>query len=204
MGSYDKSNCHGGIIWGWKQEVPLTEATVKRIMFRIIQRNKLSKSQLQSVRKAFSFAYQLQTGTKGNPGAKDCNYKVIKQLWKTIDETKLPPAENSNYPTKIPTPRELKTGFRKEWTKDHEDNFLRFVDGTICAYDFGVIGVRAYEDVRRIKKSRKHIFRAEEGYAATSYEGGRCKSEIHRPWQLMTICFCPHGVHVCRPGSTTF
>ena len=196
MGTYDKNNTHGGIIWGWKSEVPLTEDKVKRIMFKIIQRNQLSKSQLDCVRKAFSFSYQLKMGVKGSPGAKDCNWKVIKSLWKSIDLYKLPPAENSNLPTKIPTPREQKTAFRKPWTEEHEDSFLGFTDGTICAYDFGVVGVRAYEDVKRIKKSRKHIFRPEEGYGATEYVNGRCKSEIHRPWHIMTICFCPNGVHV--------
>ena len=55
MGSYDRWNVHGGVIWGWRHEVPLNERSVKRIFNRIIEENRLSPPQLCSVRKALSY-----------------------------------------------------------------------------------------------------------------------------------------------------
>ena len=58
MGQYDKFNGHGGVIWGYKHEVPLTDKSVQRIMFQCIKSRKLTVACLQAVRKAFSFAYR--------------------------------------------------------------------------------------------------------------------------------------------------
>ena len=61
MGSYDKKNIHHGVIWGRKTEVPFTETSVKRVMYKCIKSNKLTLNCLCVVRKAFSFAYSATT-----------------------------------------------------------------------------------------------------------------------------------------------
>ena len=58
MGSFDPYNCHHGVIWGAKHEVPFTEKSVKRIMFTCIKSGKLTLPCLASVRCSFSFAYR--------------------------------------------------------------------------------------------------------------------------------------------------
>ena len=197
MGSYDPHNGQGGKIWGWKHEAQgLTNDRVKRIMFACIQSGKLTIWQLDGVRKAFSYAFQLLTGTKGDPGQKCLNFQCMRRVWKTIDRSKLPASSQTSKPTKIPTLKEVKVAFRKPWSKDHPWSFLKFTTGVRYAYDCFIFGLRAKEDVSRVKKSRSHFLRPAAGWMSTEFLGGRCKCEIARPWKLYTVCFCPGGVHI--------
>ena len=41
-GTYDPKNCHKGEMWGWPFEMTLTNPKVKRIMFDVIDSNKLT------------------------------------------------------------------------------------------------------------------------------------------------------------------
>ena len=80
MGSYDKENIHHGVIWGRKTEVPFTETSVKRIMYKCIKSNKLTLACLGVVRKSFSFAYSATTtfGTAPAPnGSQGAAGKVL-------------------------------------------------------------------------------------------------------------------------------
>ena len=157
MGSYLKHNGHGGVIWGYKREVPLTEKSVKRIMFACIRSNKVTLNCLKSIRKAFSYAYQLQMGVKASPG-KECNYKCMPVVWNTIDEHKLPQSMRaSTLPTRIPTVKELGRAFNTEWTFESPLSLMAHTDGNIMAYDSFICGPRGNEDIARIKKSKECV-----------------------------------------------
>ena len=202
MYSYDRHNSQGGVIWGWKSEVPLTDDRVKRIMFGCIKSGRLTFYQLDAVRKAFSYAYQLQTGTKGGPGRNDhCNYPCMHRVWKTIDRAKLPASNKRTKAEVIPTFNEMKSAFRRPWTRKHPWCFLKFICGMRYTYDTFVCGLRPNEDVKRVKKSTEHFLRPEAGYGSTAYVGGRCKNVELVPWKLYTVCFCPGGVHVSPDKS---
>ena len=197
MGSYDKSNVHGGLIWGWKQECNLTENRVKNILFACIESGQLTMPQLQAIRKSLSYAYQLQKGVDVPSKKTLLNFSCVPGLWKTIDEVKK--IGKSTLPEWIPTPEELKTAFRKVWSLEHPWSFVKFCQGCLMTYDCFMVGPRSREDIKRVKESKDHDVRPSEGQMSTGFLGGRCKSEKKRSWRLFTVCFCPKGKHV-SPG----
>ena len=50
--TFDKKNCHKGEMWGWPFEMNLTNASARKIMFAVIESNKLNLDKLKIVRKS--------------------------------------------------------------------------------------------------------------------------------------------------------
>ena len=102
-GEYDPGNCHGVKIFGWQREVTLTEKKVNKILYEILERNVLTESQLDSVRKTLSWAWQLKVGCQKYYPQKCRNWDAVKVLYATIDYTKIPATVSSTLPTRIAT-----------------------------------------------------------------------------------------------------
>ena len=197
-GSYDPNNTHAGRIWGWKREVPLTEKTVMQIVYDVLERKCVTKPQLEAIRKALSFAWQLKVGTKAYYPQKSRNWDAVKVLYSTIDwSNDVVPTEHSTLPTHIPAYLQLEEAFTKEWHTGHEMTFIEFEVGVVTAYDTFFFGLRSNEDVKRVKNSKAIEWHIEERFMDIGFLGGRCKlPEKHRPWKLGRICLCPEGEHV--------
>jgi hypothetical protein len=198
-GEYDPTNCHGGRIFGWKKEMPLTEKSVQTILLRIIQKNVLTEAMLESVRKCLSFAWQLKMGVRVYYPQKSRNWDCVKVLYATIDYAGLPEGEekDSTLPTILAKYEQIEMAFTSEWTTEHEMNFLWFLVGVVCAYDTFVFGLRSNEDVKRIKKSKDMQWFPEDHFMDIGFVDGRAKlPEKHRPWRLGRVCFCEDGKHV--------
>ena len=207
FGSYDPNNTHKGKIWGWKREVPLTEETVKVIVYDILERKCLTGPELQAIRKALSFAWQLKVGVKAYYPQKSRNWDAVKVLYATIDWSEdVMPTRHSTLPTVIPTYQQLEDAFCKEWHPGHPMTFIEFEAGVVCGYDTNVIGLRSNEDVKRVKNSKLIEWHIPELFMEIGFLGGRCKlPEKHRPWKLGRVCFCPEGEHVSpTPNDAVF
>ena len=88
-GKYDPKNCHKGEMWGWPFEMNLTNHKVKRIMFEVIDSNKLTLGQLKHVRRSMGYAWKLYTSkTQDQEGEK--NWPCMARVWKTIDHEEIP------------------------------------------------------------------------------------------------------------------
>ena len=104
-GSYDPNNCHQGVMWGWPRECNMTDNKAKRILYVCYKSKKLTWPMLKAVRQSLAYAFELRGGTKKNwPG--------VKSTWKTFHESNCPKTVYSTYPSKIPTPKELKEAFK--------------------------------------------------------------------------------------------
>ena len=197
FGEYDPTNSHGGRIFGWKKEMPLTEKSVKRIVYEILERNILTEPMLEAVRKCLSFAWQLKTGVGVYYPQKCRNWDCVKSLYATIDYAALPPSEESTLPDVLAKYEQLEMAFTSEWTTEHEMNFLWFEVGVICAYDTFIFGLRSNEDVKRIKNSKDVKWHPQDHFMDIGFVDGRAKlPEKHRPWRLGRVCFCEDGQHV--------
>ena len=106
-----------------------------------------------------SVLHQLQNNEKVIPGDKSCNYDCMKRVWKTVNVHKLPQQMRpSTLPTRIPTPRELKKAFNKEWSREESEmSLMEHNHGCLCAYDCFITGPRSNEDIARIKNSPEII-----------------------------------------------
>ena len=71
--------------------------------------------------------------------------------------------------------------------------------GEVAAWDWGVLGCRSQEDLKRIKNGKSHGYDRQEGWAFTGYDGGRAKlagkKAGTRPWKAWRVCLCPGGKH---------
>ena len=194
-GTFDPMNCHEGEMWGWPFEMNLTNASVRKIMFAVIESNKLNLDKLKIVRKTMANAWKMHT-KKTQDQQEDKNWPCMARIWKTIDPSTLPGKTRRRSEMRIPTPKELERAFKKPWKPDHPWRLGRFVQGTVAAYDTFIWGCRSFEDHDRIKRSTKHVIKPKGGYISTEYKGGRCKTPgFPREWKKYTVCMCPSKKH---------
>ena len=198
-GSYDKRNCHKGEMWGWPFEMNLTNASARKIMFAVIETNRLNLDKLKIVRKSLGYAWKMHTG-KTQDQLDEKNWPCMTRIWKTIHASSLPGKTRIKAPMRIPTVNEMETAFKTPWKADHPWPLGKFCQGTVAAYDTFIWGCRSFEDHNRIKLSKKHVVRPSEGYIATAYKGGRCKTPgFPREWTKYTVCMCPDRKHKSPP-----
>ena len=149
-----------------------------------------------------SYAWELTGGSNGRNGQVG-NYPGVKEVWKVVREENLADKINHVKPVRIPTPPELKKAFNKEWTPDSSMSLIEHCTGLIKAYDWALFGLRSVEDIKRVKKSRKHSHNWEEGWQCTTFVGGRAKlagaKKGNRPWKIWRVCFCPGHRHIRPP-----
>ena len=200
VNSFDKTNCHGGVCWGWPKECNLTNLQARTLFFNSYKSGKLTIFQLIVVRKSLSFAFEL---TGGLPGS---NYKAVKEVWQVVEPSKTATQIHHVLPQKIPTVSELIRAFTRNWTPDHPLSFMEFVLGFVSANDLFVFGLRSTEDVRRVKMSVTHHADWVNGWQSTSFHGGRAKlcgvKKGSRPWRVWRTCHCP-GLHKRPPAMFT-
>lgn len=195
VGSFDPCNGFGGVCWGWPSECKLSNRKAENIFWSVYKKKTLTVHQMKVVRKALAFAFEL---CGGEPLG---NFAGVKGL--PMREETLAAAKGSVIPTHIPTSRELKIGFTKEWSPDSPLCFLAWSSGLVCAHDAFLNGLRSREDVDRLKKSRTHQQDWDNGWLRTDFEGGRSKlcgaKKGTRPWGIWTTCFCKQADHQRPP-----
>ena len=133
-----------------------------------------------------------------------CLYPGVKVVWHIVRESELADALATVVPRRIPTVRDLKVAFTKDWTTDSPLNLMEYSSGLVCAYDAFLNGLRSNEDVDRLKKSRDHTSDWANGWQCTSFAGGRAKlcgaKKGSRAWGLWTVCFCKGPKHFSPPA----
>ena len=203
-GSYDKRNQHAGEMFALPSDFSLTKKQAARVLYECLKSKKFTFSQMRSVKKTLSYAYQLQGGEPGK------NFTTIPGVWILVESQKdLQPQHHFCIPTKIPLPKELKSAFSKEYDASCGWSFADWNRGLLCAWDWGVNGARSKEDLDRIKKGRMHGIDHQEGWGWTEFYGGRSKlcfaKKGSRPWRAWRICLC-EGKHTPIPkdGETDF
>ena len=195
-GEFKKDNLHKGMLWASRKECKLTDKMAGSILERVYESGKVGLDQLKQVRHSLSYAYYLTTGRRGE------NYPEVVAQWRSFDLSTLPDVRRPVKPTKIPTPANLKTAFRKQWTPEHALNFMSFLLGLICAWDTHIFGLRPNVDTVKVKVSKDHDVDPNQGYAWTEMVGGR--SKLHnqkrgtRPWKVWRVCTC-QGQHEQPP-----
>ena len=197
VGTFDEFNGHNGVCWGWPKECKLTNKQAKTLFLAVYQTRSLTIHQMIVVRKSLAYAYELRGGEpKGN-------YKGVKQIWKLVDPKQLAPAKGRVIPQRIPTVKQLKVAFEKDWTTDFDGSLIDYSSGLVCAHDSFLCGLRSTEDVNRVKASKEHNFDWHQGWEVTSFKGGRAKlcgtKKGSRPWGQWTTCFCKGTKHQSPP-----
>ena len=199
-GSYDPSNCHNGVMWGWPRECNMTDNKAKRIIYECYTSGKLTWNQLKNIRKTLSYACELCGGNAKK------NWPSLKGLFKdTFDPKTLLPGKvtNSTKPKKIPTAKQLKRAFTKQWSPRTKMPFMKWVVGYVAAYDWAVFGLRSKEGMRRVKLASRHVINVRERWQASQFYGGRCKlagtKKGTRPWWCYRVCLCPGQKHISPP-----
>ena len=199
VGTFDTFNGHGGVCWGWPKECKLTNAQARAVYFACYNRRRLTVAQMTVVRKSFAYAFEL---TGGKPGG---NFVGVKEVWGVVRQDQLPDSLTTTIPDRIPQPEDLKQAFKKGWSAEHEWSLIKFLGGTVAAWDWTVCGMRSREDIDRVKKSRDHQFNWKQGWESTSFVGGRCKlcgnKKNTRPWRVWTVCLCDAKRHVRPPAD---
>ena len=187
-GEFRKRNIHGGKLWASRKECNMTDAIAGNIIERVYESGHVGLDQLKQVRHSLSYAYYLTHRVQGE------NYPEVYAQWKTFDLQKLPGVRRSVKPKRIPTPANLKTAFKKRWSRQHALSFPEFLLGLLCCWDSCVFGLRPNVDTNKVKKSEDHDINANEGYGWTEMLGGR--SKLHgqkrgtRPWKVYRVCTC--------------
>lgn len=78
----------------------------------------------------------------------------------------------------------------------------------LVAWDWGVLGARSKEDLKRIKNGAAHGLDRVEGWGWTEFKGGRsklCKAKKGtRAWRAWRVCMCIGKKHVPIPEEAEF
>ena len=195
-GTYYRNNQQGGDMFSTPREVPARfDGEAAGILLRLSFKAGLTRSQLETIRKMLSFAYQLATGKEGN-------YEEVKIQWDCQDPdlygepTQRIKAENSVEPSG------LATAYTTPWTPSTGMVFPRWCVGNLVTWDWCVLGCRSKADMGKIKASDNHIFVASEGWMATAMVGGRAKLEGKkgtRPWSAYSVPHAYYGNYCGQP-----
>jgi hypothetical protein len=178
------------------REVKLNGKQAGMIM-RLCYKGGLSRSQLESVRKMLSFAYQL---TINKPGK--TNYDEVNEQWESQDpESYGAPTQKILAEVSV-EPDGLKKAFTTEYNPRKGMPFPEWCVGLLVAHDYDVLGARSYVDLHKIKEGCKHAYVPSEGWMCSKMKGGRAKLEKKkgiRPWNAYRVCLCPQGKHQPMP-----
>jgi hypothetical protein len=195
-GSYNPNNQQGGVMFAVPREVNL-DGKQAGIIMRLCYKARMSLSQLESVRKMLSFAYQLTINKKDKT-----NYDEVAEQWGCQDpELYGEPTQKILAEVSV-EPSGLKKAFTTEYNPRKGMPFMQWCVGLLVTHDYDVCGARSYVDLHKIKQSGKHIVVPSEGWMCTAMKGGRAKLEKKkgtRPWSCYRVCLCPGGKHKCMP-----
>ena len=114
VGSFCKSNHHNGEMFALPGEFSLTKEQAAKVLFKCYKSKKFTFSQMRTIKKTLSYAYQLQGGIPGK------NFETVPGVWLIVQEeggtTK--PQEHFCVPTRVPLPAELKKAFTTEFREE--------------------------------------------------------------------------------------
>ena len=189
LNSFDKRNGHGGVMPGWPNESTLTNLRASKIFFGCITSCKLTKSQLEKVRNALGYLFELT----GKRTKQKTNWPCIAQLMNSIrpgqiKKNKQGTGSKARY---IPTPKQLKAAIHRGWTPQHPWPLMKWCTHYLCFYDTMVCGGRAKIDMKKVKESSKHEQSFKQGWQKTAFKGGRAKLHTQkrgtRPWSMWRV-----------------
>ena len=195
-GQFRKDNIHGGKLFASRKECKITDKMAGQIIERVYLAKRVGVSQLKQVRHMLSYAHYLTTGVAAD------NYPEVKAQWKSFKLSTLPGVKRPLKPTRIPTPKNLKAAWTKQWTPNCGMSLTNFTVAGLASYDTHIFGLRPNVDMKKVKDSRLHEINLEERYGYTEMVDGR--SKLHgnkrgtRPWVVNRVCFCG-GQHIPVP-----
>ena len=122
----------------------------------------------------------------------------------SYDPTTFQAVGPSTKPTVIPELRPtLCQAFTTSWTPACGMPFTLWCTALLACWTWAVWGCRGIVDMASLKTSTDHADNRVQGWAYTSYSGGRNKlcgvKRGTRPWKAYFICMCPNGTHVPVP-----
>ena len=204
LGSFDRSNGHNGIIYGWKKECNMSDNKAKKILLACFRSGQLTLPMLKAVRKHLAYAWQLM-GRNGEQS----NWPSVPRVWKVISQAQLPSfPERSPMPKVVPTPEQLKKAFTSKWKPGSSMSFATTIVARTGALHTLLQGARPNEDMSRIKASRTHRVSYPGGWMCTKYKGGRAKlageKKGGREWWAWARCWCPGGEHKRVPPAARY
>ena len=195
-GEYEPDNQHAGKMFALPREVSLSSLQAGTIM-RNCYKAGATKSQLETIRKTLSYAFQLTTGLDGN-------YEDVGIAWSAFDPRKFKAPTQSVMPVRIIPPRRLADAFTTEWSPNCGMDLPAWCVGENITWDWCINGDRPIVDLKKMKFSNVHEICAAEGWMRTEFVGGRSKLENKkgtRDWWGYRCCLCPEGKHVPPPAD---
>ena len=204
VGSFCKSNHHHGEMFSLPGEFSLTKEQAAKVLFKCYKSKKFTYSQMRTIKKTLSYAYQLQGGIPGK------NFETIPGVWLIVREeggtTK--PQEHFCLPTRVPLPAELKKAFTTEYREECGWCYVDWNRGLLETWDWGVLGTRSVEGMKRIKTGKQHGIDHREGWGWTALNGGRPKLCVARKgirqWRVWRVCMCIGGKHIPLPQDAEY
>jgi hypothetical protein len=188
-GSYDRYNHHGGTMFGWPDECTLTDFRVSKILFACINSGKLTHSQLETVRKTLSYAWELHGKKTKDSG----NWPCVATLLESVRAGQVKPNRRGTGAKArfIPTPEQLRHAIEQGWTPEHPWPLFKWCTHYLCFWDTMVCGARSKVDTGKVKTSKDHAVSCEQGWQRTGFDGGRSKltgpKKGTRPWSMWRI-----------------
>ena len=188
-GSYDPQNQHGGVMFALPGDFHLTSRQAGQILYKCFKTGDFTITQLKQIKKTLAYAYMLDGGEPGG------NYGHIPGIWEVVTEKECHPQRKHILPRRIPIPDDLKAAFTKGWPGPQCGmSLVDWSRGLIVGWDWGVIGARAKEDLKRIKNAERHGINHREGWAYSDLKDGRAKlsgrKKGTRPWKAYRVCMC--------------
>ena len=196
VGEFQKTNLHGGRLWGsyteWHRK-PITARRIALIFEKCALNTKCSDAVLKQISKTLSYLYLLETGVPKS------NWPSLPGLKITLAKRKKIRQQQTVKPLDVPTGHQLAYAFTREWRENKDGwSLLRFILASVCAWDSHVLGSRPKSDLNKIKKSTCHWFG--DDCWSTALVEGRSKLPLGkagtRPWCAYRVCLCPNGKHV--------
>ena len=176
-------------MFGWPDEMTLTNLRVSKILHHSIRSGKLTNSQLETVRKTLSYAWELH----GKKTKKDTNWPCVGRLFESILPGNVQPNSRGTgaRARRIPNPEQLKAVIDRGWTPEHPWPLLKWCTHYNCFWDTMVCGARSKVDLDKLKKSRRHQVSYVQGWQTSAFLGGRSKlagvKKGTRPWSMWRI-----------------
>ena len=174
-----KENQHGGHMPALPHECAwATESRVRRIVNRCGHCGLVTLHELKTVRKMFSYLYQIQ-----GKGGKTKNFKCISSCFRDMNGLLLKPSWKQNTPINFPKPSDLRLAFTTPWTAACGVALVRWNQLLLAAYGMFFNGQRPNCDMSSVKADSetlkeaqsRHMADEDEGWSSTGYHGGRNK-----------------------------
>ena len=107
----------------------MTETRARCIYNAILVKGNLTYDQMIIVRKGFSYAWELIGGTPGG------NFPSVMAIWKMVKKANCADKVRSVLPERIPTVKQLKAAFTREWDPSGPTTFVEHMQRTIFGHE---------------------------------------------------------------------